>query len=130
MLAFLSHGIVHLRDLGHSPAEAAFSFSVLAFSSLIGHFVVAALGDHIEPKLIWAAALLVSGVGFVLAVHATGAVGMYSCAAFMGLGFGSVIPAMMTVPVNYFGATPYPSVVGIILAFGTTVGAIGVYGAG
>jgi sugar phosphate permease len=128
--AFLSHGIVHLRDLGHSPAEAASSFSVMAFSSLIGHFVVAALGDHIEPKLIWAAALLVSGVGFLLAVHATGAVGLYLCAVFLGIGFGSAIPAMMTVPANYFGPTPYPSVVGLILAFGTTVGAIGVYGSG
>ena len=127
MPAFLSHGIVHLRDLGHSPAEAAFSFSVMAIASLIGHFVVAALGDHIEPKLIWAAALLVSAMSFVLAVHTTGAVSMYLCAACMGLGFGSIIPAMMTVPVNYFGATPYPFVVGIILAFGTTAGAIGVY---
>jgi MFS family permease len=87
--AFLSHGIVHLRDLGHSPAEAASSFSVMAFSSLIGHFAV-----------------------------------------FLGIGFGSAIPAMMTVPANYFGPTPYPSVVGLILAFGTTVGAIGVYGSG
>jgi sugar phosphate permease len=128
--AFLAHGVVHLEDLGHSAAGAAFSLSVMALFSLIGHLVVAAIGDYINPQLIWSAGLFLFGAGIFLAVRATGTVGLYLYAVLLGMGYGSLVPSMMTVPVNYFGHKAYPSIVGLILAVGTTVGAIGAYLAG
>ena len=53
----LGHGIVHLRDLGYTPTQAAVSFSVISLFSLIGSLVVAALGDQFEPRNIFAARL-------------------------------------------------------------------------
>ena len=63
-------------------------------------------------------------------MRATGTVGLYLYAVLMGMGYGSLLPSMMTVPVNYFGHKAYPSIVGLILAVGTTVGSIGAYLAG
>jgi hypothetical protein len=40
------HGVVHLRDLGHSPSEAAMAISILAISTLIGK-LLASFGDRI-----------------------------------------------------------------------------------
>src|SRR5208282_3784776 len=128
--AFLAHGVVHLEDLGHTAAGAAFSLSVMALFSLIGHLVVATIGDYINPQLIWSAGLFLFGAGIFLAVRAAGTVGLYLYAVLMGMGYGSLLPSMMTVPVNYFGHKAYPSIVGLILAVGTTVGAIGAYLAG
>lgn len=45
--AFLVHGVVHLRVFGHSPAEVAFSLSVMMAVGLLGTLLVAGLGDHI-----------------------------------------------------------------------------------
>jgi sugar phosphate permease len=128
--AFLAHGVVHLKDLGHTPGQAAFSISIMVFASLIGNLIVAALGDYVDPKHIWAAAMLLFGGGLFLAVHASGAAGLYLYAMLMGVGFGSLIPCMMTVPANYFGHKAYPSIVGLILAVGTTIGSLGSYAAG
>lgn len=126
----LAHGVVHLRDLGHSPAEAAFSYSIIMFALLIGNLVVAALGDHLEPRFLWAVASGAFGVGMLLALKATGPAGLYYYAVFLGVGFGMAFPAMMTLPVNYFGEKAYPLVVGILMVVATTAGAIGASGAG
>jgi len=127
---FLAHGVVHLKDLGHTPAEAAFSYSIMLFALLIGNLVVAALGDHIEPRFLWTVASGAFGVGMLLALKATGPAGLYVYAVFLGVGFGMAFPTMMTLPGNYFGGKAYPLVVGIMMAVATTSGAIGAFGAG
>ena len=65
-----AHGVVHLKDLGHSPAEAATAMSILAISTLIGK-LLASFGDRIQPRYIWAFAMTAFGLGIVLVVHAT-----------------------------------------------------------
>jgi hypothetical protein len=51
------HGVVHLKDLEQSPAEAATAMSILAISTLMGK-QLASHGDRIERLYIWAAAML------------------------------------------------------------------------
>lgn len=127
---FLAHGVVHLKDLGHTPAEAAFSYSVMLFASLLGNLLVAALGDRIEPRFLWAAASCAYGVGMLLVLKATGPAGLYAYAVFLGIGFGMAYPTMMTLPGNYYGAKIYPLVVSVLLAVATTAGAVGAVWAG
>jgi MFS family permease len=126
----ISHGIVHLRDMGHTPAQAAFSFSVLALASLTGTLVVAALGDRFECRNIFAAGSLAAGAGVLVLLHATGLTGLYLYAVLFGLGYGSCMASIMTLPANYFGHKAYPAVIGLFAATGTTLGAITVYAAG
>jgi sugar phosphate permease len=127
---FLAHGVIHLRDLGYSPTQAAHSMSVLLFLGLVGTLLVAFLGDRIEPRLLLAGAVLSFGVGMMLVLNAKGTAGIYTYAAFLGIGFGSAVPSTMTIISNYFGTKPYASLVGFSMAFGTTLGAFASWGGG
>ena len=127
---FLAHGVVHLRDLGYTPAAAAFSVSVMLLSSLGGTLFFAAVADRIEPRFVWAAASVVFGVGMILALHASGAAGLYLYAICLGAGFGTSFSAMMALPANYYGARAYAPVVAVVIAVGTTAGAAGPFLAG
>jgi MFS transporter, OFA family, oxalate/formate antiporter len=127
---FLAHGVVHLKDLGFSSSQAASSISIMLLSSLAGQLIVVAWGDRIEPRLIWAAASALFGVGMFLALNARGAAGLYLYAICLGIGFGSSFSSMMTLPGNYFGAKAYASILSVMMAVGTTAGALGPYLAG
>ena len=105
---FIAHGVVHLKDLGHTPAEAAFSFSMFFVFAFIGKLLVAFLGDHIEPRFLWVAASTSFGIGMALAFKASGVLGLYLYTVSLGLGFGMSIALMVTLPANYFGAKAYP----------------------
>jgi MFS family permease len=127
---FLAQGVIHLRDLGYTPAQAAWSFSIMLLSLLGGNLVVAAAGDHIEPRFLWAVASCAFGIGILLALKATGAAGLYLYAIFFGSGFGMAFSATMILPSNYFGQKAYASVVGMMFPIQTTLGALGAFGAG
>jgi MFS family permease len=123
--AFIAHGNAHLRDLGYTPAQAASSISIMLLCSLLGTLFFAAVSDHIEPRLIWAAASLVFAGGMLLAVHATGAMGLYLYAVLLGGAFGICFSAMMVLPANYYGVKAYPPVISFMMMFGTAAGALG-----
>jgi MFS family permease len=127
---FLAHGVVHLQDLGYTPTAAAGSISIMLLSSLAGTLLFAAVADRFEPRLIWAIASVIFGVGMILALHASGAAGLYVYAICLGASFGASFSAMMALPANYFGSRAYARVLGVIVAVGTTAGAAGASVAG
>ena len=121
---FIAHGVVHLKDIGHSPAMAALSISIMVFANLVGKLILGALGDRIEPRLIWAAGIAIFSIGLYLVVNPTTVTGVYAFAICLGLGFGASVVCMMTVLSNYFGTRVYASIVGVALAVQTTASAI------
>lgn len=127
---YLAHGVIHLRDLGYAPAQAAASFSIMVLAMLAGTLAVGAMGDRIEPRYLWAAGSAAFGAGMLLSLRAADAAGLYVYAIFLGVGFGMAFASIMTLPANYFGAKAYPVVIGIITAVGTTAGALGAFVAG
>jgi MFS family permease len=127
---YLAHGILHLEGLGHTPAEAARSISVIFGSSLIGQAVVAALGDRIEPRFISAVAVCLFGGGTLLSIHASGTTTMYVYAVMMGAGFAAAFTCIMTIWSNYYGPKLYPALLGVTTPVGTILGAIGPFTAG
>lgn len=122
---FIAHGNAHLRDLGYSPAQAASSISIMLLCSLFGTLFFAAVSDRIEPRLVWAAASLVFAAGMLLAMHASGALGLYLYAILMGGSFGVCFSAMMVLPANYYGVKGYAPVISFMMVIGTTAGAVG-----
>jgi MFS family permease len=124
-----AHGVVHLKDLGHSPSEAAMAMSILAISTLIGK-LLASFGDRIEPRYIWATAMAAFGLGTVLVVHATSAADLYPFPILLGFGWGATLVSMMGAPMNYFGLKAYPAVIGLWLAIQTGIGAAAPFVAG
>jgi MFS family permease len=122
---YLAHGIVNLEGLGHSPAAAAQSLALLMLFSVIGQFTVAALGDRIEMRFIFAVAVALFGVGIALATHASSSFALYPYAVCMGAGFGAGYTCLATIQTNYFGPKVYPALLGITIPMGTILGAIG-----
>ena len=127
---FLAHGVVHLRDLGYSASAAAFSVSVMLLASLGGTLFFAGVADLVEPRFVWAVASVLFGVGMILALHASGAAGLYLYAICLGAGFGISFSSMMAIPANYYGTHAYAAVVAVVIAVGTTAGAVGPVAAG
>ena len=128
--AFMAHGVVHLEDLGNTPADAAFFVSVGASVALLGTLFVAGFGDRIEPRLIWAGGSLAFAAGLLLSLIASGPTLLWSYAILLGAGTGACFACVMTLPANYFGHKTYASVVGVVMVAGTISGAVGAYGAG
>jgi MFS family permease len=127
---YLAHGILHLEGLGHTPAEAARSISVIFGSSLIGQAVVAVLGDRIEPRFISAVAVCLYGGGTLLSIRASDTTTMYVYAIMMGTGFAAAFTCIMTIWSNYYGPKLYPALLGVTTPLGTILGAIGPVTAG
>jgi MFS family permease len=121
---FMGHGVIHLQDLGHTPAVAATAISVMVIGDLLVKIVIAALGDRIEPRLIWAAVTFIFAIGLVLVVNARSVAVIYTFAICLGIGFGGGVVLVMTVLGNYFGSVIFASVTGMALAVQTTISAI------
>lgn len=122
---FIAHGIANLEGLGHSPAAASRSVALVLFSALLGQFTVAALGDRIEMRFLFAVAVCFFGVGIWMAARAVSPMSLYPYAVLMGSGFGASFTCMMAILGNYYGPKAYPLVLGFTMPFGTIVGAIG-----
>lgn len=122
---YIAHGNAHLRDLGYTPAQAASSISIMLLSALFGTLLFAAIADRIEPRLAWAAGSVMFAVGMLLALHASGPVGLYLYAILLGGSFGVCFSAMMVLPANYYGLKGYPPVISFMMVIGTTAGALG-----
>ena len=122
---YLAHGVAHLRDLGFTPAAAASSISIMLLSALFGTLLFAGIADRLEPRLVWSVASLVFAAGMLLALHASGNMGLYLYAILLGSSFGVSFSAMMVLPANYYGVKAYPSVISTVMVVGTVAGAAG-----
>jgi len=120
----LSHGFVHLQDLGHTRAAAAAAGSAFAIFTLAGKFTVGFLGDRIEPRFLFSIAIALFGVGLVVVMNATGNVSLYLYAVCLGIGWGGALTCLMGMLGNYFGTKAYAGVVGVTVAVQTSVSAI------
>jgi MFS family permease len=127
---YLAHGFVHLRDLGHSASEAWQAISMLAVSGLVAKVLIAALGDRLDPRYLWAAFQVSFGVGLALVVNAHSHASVIAFASCLGIGFGGGLVCLMTVLSNYFGTGAFASLAGLAVAINTTLGAVTPYVAG
>jgi MFS family permease len=120
----LSHGFVHLQDLGHTRAAAASAASAFAIFTLAGKFTVGGLGDRIEPRYLFSIALALFAVGLFVVMNATTTISLYVYAVLLGIGWGAALTCLMTLLGNYFGTKAYAGVVGVTIAVQTTVSAV------
>ena len=121
---YLSHGVAHLQDLGHTKSAGALAASTMAATTLLGKFAVGFLGDRVEPRFLFAAGVAIFGLGILLIVDARGPVALHSFAICLGIGWGGALTCLMTILANYYGSQAYPAAVGMTLAVQPTVSAI------
>jgi MFS family permease len=120
----LAHGVVHLQDLGHSARVAAWAISTMTVAGLIGKVILAAFGDRIDPRYIFALFLAVFAVGLVVIVNAHALWQVILFATCIGIGFGGGLVCLMAVLSNYYGTGAFASVAGLAIAINTTLSAI------
>lgn len=121
---FLAQGIVHLKDLGHSARVGAWAVSTMTVSGIIGKVILAALGDRIDPRYIFALFMAVFSVGMVIVVDARALWQVLLFASCLGIGFGGGLVCFMTVLSNYYGTRAFAALAGLAVAINTTVSAL------
>ncbi|MBN8649162.1 MAG: MFS transporter [Caulobacterales bacterium] len=118
---YLAHGVLHLRDVGFSPAIAAGAISITAMASLLSKLLVGALGDKYDPKYIWILFLGIMGIGMFLFAGAKTQMDMVIAVSCLGSGFGGMLVCMVTVLPNYFGVKVFPVLSGFSLTLQGTL---------
>jgi len=121
---FLAHGVVHLQDLGHSAGVGAWAVGTMTVTGLIGKVILAALGDRLDPRYIFALFMAVFSVGLLLIVDARATWQVFSFATCFGIGFGGGLVCFMSVLSNYYGTRAFASLAGLAVAINTTLSAI------
>lgn len=122
-----SQGPLHLQDRGFDPAMAAFFYSLAIGLSIAGRFTIAALGDIIEPRFLFASAALCVVLGSVLFwfVSPDAMWTAYLYPLLGGFGFGAVYICIPTITGNYWGPEAFPAISGLVSPLAMAVQAMG-----
>ncbi len=123
-IVFLAHGVVHLKDLGHSTDTAAWAISLMAISGLLSKALVGTLGDRIDPRYIFAVFIAVFGAGQMLAPQASTLVLLVVIAVCIGIGFGGGVVCLAAVLSNYYGLKAFAALIGVTIAINTVFSAV------
>ncbi|NSZ18620.1 MFS transporter [Agrobacterium vitis] len=126
----MAHGVVHLRDIGYSPAEAANAVAVIIVASFIGNMTAGFLGDRISPSLISAASMALIVFGFCMVIKPVGLTGILLYALPAGIGYGASQVCLMALLGNYFGKASFSAILGSMMPVSTLCAAIGAGSAG
>lgn len=121
---FMAHGVVHLKDLGHSSDTAAWAIGIMAISGLFSKALIGTLGDRIDPRYLWSVFIAVFGAGQLLAPQADTPVLLVAVAICIGIGFGGGVVCLAAVISNYYGLKAFATLVGVALAVNTIFSAL------
>jgi len=112
----VTQGPLHLQDRGFEPGDAAFFYSLAIGLSIAGRFSVAALGDIIEPRFIFAFALLCILIGGVLFWFSSPDLmwAAYLYPLLAGFGMGAAYICEATMVGNYWGPEVFAKIRGVV----------------
>jgi MFS family permease len=126
----MAHGPIHLRDLGYSQTMLSAWLSLLTIGQLSGTLGVGMLGDRVSARLLWAASLVLLGLGIVLVRAPGGSAALLLSGALCGFGIGGSMTGVMSTPAKYYGTLVYPALIGIVTPVLTISGALASYAGG
>ncbi len=118
-----SQGPFHLQDRGFEPAFASFLYSLAIGSSIFGRFTVAAIGDYVETRYLYAAGILcilLGGIAFWFASPEMLWIA-YFYPIMAGIGFGTAFLCRSLVISNYFGAKSFATISGFATPIGSLI---------
>lgn len=107
----VSHGPVHLGDLGLDPGPAASLIGTMALVSVLGRFT-GGLGDFVPPQLLLAAALALQCVGVAGLVFADTFALARGCVILVGFGFGAAYICIPVLFSKFFGREAFATTSG------------------
>jgi MFS family permease len=111
----VTQGPLHLQDRGFDPGMAAFFYSLAIGLSIVGRFTIAALGDIIEPRYLFAGGIFFILLGGILFWFVSPAAMWmaYIYPLLAGFGFGLTYICLPTIIGNYWGASAFAGIRGI-----------------
>jgi MFS family permease len=121
--ATIAHAVPHLRDLGHTAAAAGSAVGIFSVCSIMGSLMVGFLCDRIDPRIAWAACILMIGSGVFIATRAGSDVAMYLFTGMIGFGSGAALACWHATVANYFGPASFPSILSAQMPVSTTLAA-------
>lgn len=110
-----AHGRIHLEDLGFTPTVAAAILGVRVGVSAAGR-LSGSLGDFVPPRVVFALALIVNGVGLGGFVLADTPLVAYSCVVLLGVGYGAAYISIPVVFAHLFGRSAFVETAGLRIA--------------
>ncbi|MEI9964021.1 MAG: MFS transporter [Caulobacteraceae bacterium] len=120
----LGQGVAHMLDRGITPTNAALALSISVAAGFIAHAIVGVLGDYVEPRLLWAGALLVNAAGMLAFIWIKPGAELFLSVALLGAGGSASMICMITLLANYYGAKAYAGVFGLASGVQSTLGAL------
>jgi len=111
----VTQGPLHLQDRGFDPGMAAFFYSLAIGLSIVGRFTIAALGDIIEPRYLFAGGIFFILLGGILFwfVSPLAMWMAYLYPLLAGFGFGLTYICLPTIIGNYWGTTAFAGIRGV-----------------
>jgi MFS family permease len=112
----VTQGPLHLQDRGFEPETAAFFYSLAIGLSIAGRFSVAALGDVVEPRFLYAFAMLCLLAGGALFWFVSPDVmwAAYLYPLLAGFGMGAAYICDATMVGNYWGPEVFAKIRAVV----------------
>jgi len=127
IMCMLAHGIAHLDAQHITPVAAASAMGVMSLSSIAGKMIAGVLGDRFDPRYLWSAALIVVLIGMLLAINATGVIGVQLFAITLGVGSGAGLVCKLNLTSRYFGRASFGMVMGAMAPISICLTALSPY---
>mgnify|MGYP006077449095 CR=1 FL=1 len=121
---YIAHGLAMLQDFGHGPILAARSMSIMAASTLIGNFLVGALGKRLGVRYILALGGIVFAIGLLLLANAKSALIFFIYPPLLGAGFGAVQVGAMALLSKCTAQNRFAAISGVAISLQTVASAI------
>ncbi len=126
MLGVISSLILHLIDMGYTPADAAREFSLMMTMALVGKFLFGFLADRLPQKLVFLANIAVMAGGAVMLATLDAEMTRWAAVLF-GLGWGGLYTLLQIQAVNAFGLTAAGKILGAITVLDAAGGGLGMW---
>ena len=125
LISIIIHIVPHARDIGLSAGQAAGALSTIGGVSMIGRFVSGLAIDRVGSKKIMGACLLLLIISLLWLQVAQSLWMLFLFACIYGLAHGGLFTAISPIVAEIFGIKAHGTILGIVVCFGTTGGAVG-----
>ena len=116
-LGVYTHIPIFSQDLGYSPLQASWIYSVAAFHAAMGKIVFGRLLDNLGARRTILISLFFHGLGIGILIFATNIIMLLLAVMVMGLGLGGTIPLMNSTFAIAFGNANFGKARGLVGPF-------------
>ena len=116
-LGVYTHIPIYSQDLGFSPIQASWIFSVAAFNAALGKIIFGNLLDRLGAKKTILVSLFFHGLGIATLIFADNLSLLLFSVIVMGLGLGGTIPLMNSTFAIAFGSSNFGKARGLVGPF-------------